>query len=153
MSTPKRPTNFPPKESLSEEVGYFIGSFSGPDPCDGSDHHIPTPPSTSGSDSDQEPLFEAFGEITPGNPQLIPFSGAPFSESVAPVPLRYGMGKYDYDESSEDSGNAVTSTLHPLAPLLICSSCETSCFTSSNNSLNLLIQIRLTLFLSLLFLL
>ena len=153
MSTPKRPTNFPPKESLSGEVGYFIGSPSGPEPCDGSDHHIPTPPSVSGSDTDQEPLFEAFGEITPGNPQLIPFSGAPFSESVAPVPLRYGMGKYDYDESSEGSDDTVTSILHPLAPLLICSSSETSSFNSSNNSLNLLIQILLTLFLSPLFLL
>jgi hypothetical protein len=70
MSTPNRPTNFPPKESLSGEVGYFIGSPSGLEPCDGSDHHIPTPPSVSGSDSDPEPLFEAFGEITPGNPLL-----------------------------------------------------------------------------------
>ena len=86
MSTRKRPTNFPRKESLSGEVGYFIGSPSGLEPCDGSDHHIPTPHSISGSDSDQEPLFEAFGEITPGNSQLIPFSGAPFSESVAPIP-------------------------------------------------------------------
>jgi hypothetical protein len=134
MSTPKRPTNFPPKGSLSGKVGYFTGSPSGPEPCNSSDHHIPTPPTISGSDSDQEPLFEAFGEIIPGNPQLIPFSGAPFSESVAPVPLRYGMVKYDYDESSEDSDDTVTSTLHPLAPLLICSSYETSSFNSSNNS-------------------
>ena len=134
MSTPKRPTNFPPKESLFGEVGYFIGSPSGPEPCDGSDHHIPTPPSISGSNSNQEPLFEAFGEIIPGNPQLIPFSGAPFFESFASVPLRYGMGKYDYDESSEDSDNTVTSILHPPAPLLIFSSSETSSFNSSNNS-------------------
>ena len=153
MSTPKKPTNFPPKESLSGEVGYFIDSPSGPEPCDGSDHHIPTPPLVSGSDSDQEPLFEAFGEITPGNPQLIPFSGAPFSESVALVPLRYGMGKYDYDESSEDSDDTVTSNLHPLAPLLIFSSPETSSFTLLKIQLNLLIQILLTLFLSPLFLL
>ena len=44
------------------------------------------------------------------------------------------MGKYDYDESSEDSDNIVTFILHPLAPLLICSSSETSSFNSSNIS-------------------
>ena len=73
MSTPERPTNFPPKESLSCEVGDFVGSPSGPELSDGSGHHIPTPLSTFGSDS--EPLFEASGEFIPGIPQLIPFSG------------------------------------------------------------------------------
>ena len=76
MSTPERPTNFPPKESLSREVGDFVGSPSRPKLSDGSGHHIPTPPSISGSEN--EPLFEAFGEFTPGIPQLIPFSRPPF---------------------------------------------------------------------------
>ena len=44
------------------------------------------------------------------------------------------MGKYDYDESSEDSDNVVMFTLHPLAPLLVCSLSETSSLNSSNNS-------------------
>jgi hypothetical protein len=49
MSTPERPTNFPPKESLSRDVGEFVGSPSGSEISDGSGHHIPTPPSSSGS--------------------------------------------------------------------------------------------------------
>jgi hypothetical protein len=63
MSTPEC---FPPKESLSGEVGEFIGSPSRLEISDGSGHHIPTPPSISGSDD--EPLFEAFGECVSGIP-------------------------------------------------------------------------------------
>jgi hypothetical protein len=83
----------------------------------------------------------------------MPFSGAPFSKSVAPIPLRYGVGKYDYDKSFEDSDNAITSNLYPLAPLLVCTSLKLLVLLLLIIPLNLLIQILLTLFLSLLFLL
>jgi hypothetical protein len=101
LSTPERPTNFPPKESLSREVGEFVGSPSRPKISDDSGHHIPTPPSTSGFDD--EPLSEAFGEHVPGIPQRIPYSGASFLLLVAPKPLRYGVYKYKYDESFQGS--------------------------------------------------
>jgi hypothetical protein len=76
MSTPEKPTNFPPRESLSGEVGEFVGSPCGPEISDGSGHHITTPPATSGSDD--EPLFEAFGENIPGVLQKFPFLGLLF---------------------------------------------------------------------------
>jgi hypothetical protein len=64
MSTPERPTNFPPKETLSGEVWEFVGSPSRPDISDGSGYHIPSPPSV--SEFDDERLFEAFGDHTSG---------------------------------------------------------------------------------------
>jgi hypothetical protein len=97
MLTPERPNNFLPKESPSGEVGEFVGSPSGLEISDGSGYHIPSPPLV--FDSDDEPLFEAFGEYIPGISQSVSFSGAPFLLSVAPTPLRYGVYKYEYDES------------------------------------------------------
>jgi hypothetical protein len=134
MSTPERPTNFPPKESLSREVGEFIGSPSRPEISDGSGYHVPSP--SSFSESHDKPLFEAFGYHIPGVSQNVSFSGAPFSLSVAPIPLRYGVYKYEYDESSEGSDNAITSRLRLHVPLIVCTSSDSSSSSSSTSSVN-----------------
>jgi hypothetical protein len=69
MSTSERPTIFPPNESLSREVGEFVGSPSGLEISDGSGYHIASPPLVSGSNN--EPLLEAFGEYVPDIPQRL----------------------------------------------------------------------------------